>query len=328
MRGDVANVNSNTNSNPYVALGSNTAYDAAGFMQFTNPGGSFVGTGMLVATSTPGQYKFLTAAHNVDSGADGKSPDGVPDASAYDIYFGPRTSGDGSTATGHVSAPAASVSIMPRWVAGGGGLTKASSQYDLAVITFNLGMVVSGAIPANPFGFSLTSAAGKTGTMVGFGSFGLGSGFAGNPSDGVRRAGNNTIDVAGTAADNPANTGSTLQTDFDSPTDASKSTLGSPIPLTLEASTAGGDSGGPLLVNENGTFKIVGVLNGGFPGAGGNLSEYGDRSIWASISQTENLAYLMGQDIAVPEPSTYAALALGAVALGGCLRRRARASAC
>ncbi len=335
MRDDVPNVNSTGTDNPYVALGASAAFSPIAYMSFNNTVGTvgtFTGTGMLVQTTTPGVYKFLTAAHNVDSynTANAKTPDGKPDANSYDLYFGAASSSDGSTATAHVSAPASSVSIMPMWIAGGNGLTPASSQYDMAVITFNLGMLVNGTLPTARLGFSTASPLGKTGTMVGYGTYGTGNNFStvSHSQDGVRRAGNNTIDFYSTSS-NPANTGFSLQTDFDSPRDSTRSTLGSAIPLTLEATTAGGDSGGPLLVqDQNGNYLIVGVLNGGYQGANsGGASDYGDRSIWASVAQSDNFNYLLGQGIAVPEPSTYALLALSLTALVVFARRRATAAA-
>lgn len=264
------------------------------------------------------------------TGSTADTPDGIPDSDQYQIYFGASTSSSGSTATGRVTAPASSVSIMPRWAAGDGTLSRGSAQYDVAVITLNLGMVTSGTLPSARLGFSMTSPLGRTGTMVGYGSYGTGNSFAGNGADGVRRAGNNTIDFVandpGDSRNNPF--GFTVQTDFDSPRDASKSSLGSAIPLTLEATTAGGDSGGPLLIQDGtGQYLIAGVLNGGRIMAGLNASEYGDRSVWASILQANNYQYLMAQGIAVPEPSTWTLLGLGMVGAAAALLRRRHALA-
>ena len=168
--------------------------------------------------------------------------------------------------------------------------------------------------------------------MVGYGAYGLGTNFSTNKHlpDGIRRAGNNTIDfVANDAGDANNNAfGFTLQTDFDSP-NGNTSTIGSSVALTLEATTAGGDSGGPLLVQDaQGQYLIAGVLNGGRNNPTYKQSEYGDRSVWASTMDATNLAYLQSQGIAVPEPSTYALLALGAGLLCVvCVRRKAAAVA-
>ncbi len=75
-----------------------------------------------------------------------------------------------------------------------------------------------------------------------------------------------------------------------------------------------GDSGGPLLAGG----KVVGVLDGGYSPAG-KVSEYGDRSIWATFLDPANQSFLLGAGLAVPEPTV--ALLLSIAGLGFLLRR-------
>ncbi len=323
-RDDVPNVNATDTSNPYVAFAASSSFNPVGELSYTNTGSTTasVATGMLVATSTPGVFKYLTAASNVDSA--GTGPNGTPDASTYNIYFGAAT-GNGTSSTASVTVPASAVAISPQWVAGSGSITAGSPQYNLAVITFSLGNVVSGTLPTTTFGFFTTTPLSKTGTLVGYGNYGTGNNFANNAANGVRRGGTNAIDFAGPAT-TPANTGVTLQTDFDSPHDSTHNTLGSSVPLTFEATAATGDAGGPLLVqNSSGAYLVAGVISNDYSGTGGNVSEYGDRLVAASVIDPSNMQFLAAQGIAVPEPGTWTLLALGALG-GGLVARRRRAA--
>lgn len=313
------NWNATDNTNPYIVEGAK--YNSVGFVQWTSTAAgnaSYVGTGTLVPSSVAGQFKFLTAAHNVDSEGPGNKADGVIDALTFTIYFGANTSADGSTRTGALTVPAANIAVHPFWQPGdGAGLNTGASQYDLAVMTFTTANV-TGVLPSALNLSYNAPTAGQTGTMVGYGSWGNGQAFAGTASDGIRRAGQNSVDVIGLSVDSPANTGSSLQTDFDGPLGEGH-TIGTNVPLALESSTAGGDSGGPLIVGD----LVVGVLNGGFPGtAGGKLSEYGDRSIWAPLFTASNQTFLTNAGVAVPEPAG-ALLPLLALGIFGLRRRRA-----
>ncbi len=313
------NWNATDSSNPYVAAAA--AYDAVGFIQWTSNtnAGAYVGTGTLVHSSVPGQYKILTAAHNVDSEptvGGNPTPDGNIDADTFSIYFGANTGADGNTAAYRITVPKSNVAVHSLWTNGdGAGLTGAATQYDIAVMTFTLADVQGGVLGITPMEISTANPLGQLGTMVGYGSWGAGNSFGNQASDGIRRAGTNIIDVVGVDLSSPGNTGFSLQTDFDGPSGVGHTT-GAPISLPLEASTGGGDSGGPLLVGG----KVVGVLNGGFPGTGGNLSEYGDRSMWASLMEPSNQAFLIAQGVVIPEPS--AVILAGAGAAFAAFRRR------
>lgn len=319
------NWNATDNTNPYIVEGAN--WDSVGFIQWTStaPGNnSYVGTGTLVPSAVPGQFKFLTAAHNVDSenGIGGTTPNGIMDALNFTIYFGDNTGANGGTASATVVVPAAQITVHPFWQNGdGGGLNASSAQYDLAVMTFSLADV-TGVLPSTLAVSTIAPTPGVEGTMVGYGSWGNGQTFTNNPSDGIRRAGKNIIDVVGTTVEDPANQGVTVQTDFDGPGGLGQST-GTNVALALESSTAGGDSGGPLIAGG----MIVGVLNGGFPGTGAPLSQYGDRSVWAPLSTTSNIAFLNTAGVVlgvVPEPARVCLLGIAFASIG--LRRRRQAA--
>ncbi len=104
---------------------------------------------------------------------------------------------------------------------------------------------------------------------VGFGYSGVGSTGATIGFDGRRKAADNVMDYYGAAVG--LGGGNILNTDFDNPTGTSN-TLGgygsSPAMLPNEGSTAGGDSGSPLILDG----KIYGVLSSGSTSGGG----YGD----------------------------------------------------
>lgn len=322
------NWNATDNTNPYIAEGAN--WDSVGFIQWTStaPGNnSFVGTGTLVPSAVPGQFKFLTAAHNVDSenGTGGTTPNGIMDALNFTIYFGDNTGANGGTASATVVVPAAQITVHPFWQNGdGAGLNASSAQYDLAVMTFSLADV-TGVLPSSLAVSTIAPTPGVEGTMVGYGSWGNGQTFTNNTSDGIRRAGKNIIDVVGTTLEDPANQGITVQTDFDGPGGVGHTT-GTNVALALESSTAGGDSGGPLIAGG----MIVGVLNGGFPGTGAPLSQYGDRSVWAPLSTASNINFLNTAGIAigvVPEPARVCLLGLALASIAMRRRRSAMVAA-
>jgi secreted trypsin-like serine protease len=200
---------------------------------------------------------------------------------------------------------------------------------DLAIIT------LATAVPANiatPFLLTdaTTSLTGATITTIGYGNIGVGStGAQSSLWDGVRRGGTNVMDRHGQAVDDfgPRNgTSNIFSTDFDNPTGTSN-TLGwlgsSATPTPFESSTATGDSGGPMLFDNNGQWTVLGVLSGGTQAASG----YGDISWWTGVAPYRTqIEAAGGVFIAViPEPGTYALmlLCLGLITMR--LRRGAKA---
>lgn len=144
---------------------------------------------------------------------------------------------------------------------------------DIAIITLD----APAPIGVTPVPLAVSNPVGQVAQAVGFGFAGVGSSGAGG-GNGVRRAIENVIDAYGAALNQPgtsSSVGNIFNTDFDDGTVGNNTLSGAgstPVPLTYEGTTAGGDSGGPLLVDG----RIVGVLSGGTTAN----SVYGDISWW------------------------------------------------
>lgn len=341
IRHDIANANSTGLDNPYVALGA--AYDSVVNLNWTTHRGSFQATGTLVTSAVTGEYKILTAAHVVDGNSGGSTANGIIDASNYTVEFG-----DNADSILHrVSIDRSNVSVHPRWAPGdpvGTGLTSGAAQFDMAVLTFTADDLTFGnpsSLP-DPYGVWGGNPLGEVATIVGFGQWGTGDSFSnsrGGPiqaKDSVRRAGTNVIDAVDTLSA-AANDGYTIRADFDPitfPTNRSVAGFNGTV-QGLEASTASGDSGGPLLVGPN---LVTGVLHGGYNHfAGADSSEYGDVSVWSSVSDSLNRQFLELNGVAfyeygvqsstasiasVPEPANAPTLLVGLMLGMRFLRRR------
>lgn len=124
-----------------------------------------------------------------------------------------------------------------------------------------------------------SSLVGQVAATVGYGYNGVGSQGHGFSADGIRWGGENIIDVYGAPA---ATSGTNIfSTDFDNGTSSANTiSSSSSIPLTFEATTAPGDSGGPILVRKGTEWVIAGVLSGGTT----NTSVYGDISWWTGVA--------------------------------------------
>ncbi len=261
---------------------------------FIDLGGS-TGTGIFVPSTNIGEMKFLTAAHNVvdDNGA-------FLNNAFKTIYFGANTGPNGGTATFAVlNIDNASIVANPLYGQNGGQAT-----HDMAVITFRLADMVNitgGAAPVVTH-VSTANPQGQTATLLGHGGHGMGaSTFADADPDGVLKGGQNIVDLNGVPAANTAGTtvsdtsGQVLLTDLDGPSGANSS-LGAASALGLEAGTATGDSGGPLMVMVDGKLQVVGVLNGG-DNPNGNASEHGDIGQYATPNSESNQAFLIDQGV-------------------------------
>lgn len=239
--------------------------------------------------------KFLTAAHSVDFDRNGVLDRPLGD---YSLRFGPNVDSPETTINAITS-----IIIHPLW-----SPTNGDRTYDLAVVTLTNPLTTVGTI-----GLSDADPLGMQTTLVGYGLHGIGTSSS-QSLDGRRRAGTNIIDIAG----------DTIRFDFDSPSeDTNHYTAGSATPLAMEAGTAGGDSGSPLIVSFGGLERVVGVLSGGFNNFGSG-AEYGDVSVYAPINDADNISFLAAQGItltAIPEPSVALLMAGGLMVL--VMRRRA-----
>ena len=114
---------------------------------------------------------------------------------------------------------------------------------------------------------------------LGYGFNGLGSSGHGFSADGQRWGGENIIDVYGSPANSSGS--NIISTDFDNGTGGANTIpSSSSTPLEFEATTAPGDSGGPVLVQFGGEWVIAGVLSGGTT----STSVYGDISWWTGTA--------------------------------------------
>lgn len=198
---------------------------------------------------------------------------------------------------------------------------------DLAIVT--LAQAVPGSI-ATPFLLTdeTSSLSGLSVATLGYGRRGIGSTGA-TGSDGILRGGSNVLDFYGAAVNSSsviANTANIFSTDFDNPAGTSNTLgwLGSQAAATsFEATTARGDSGGPLLVDSGGQWILAGVLSGGTT----NNSVYGDISWWTGVAPYRAQIEAAGGVFTsvVPEPGTYGLMLLGLGLVVARLRRHASA---
>lgn len=214
----------------------------------------------------------------------------------------------------NLNSPTFSTSVQSVLFPGGG--TQGSPLLnggDIAILT--LSSVVPGSI-ATPFVLTdaTTELTGFSVVAIGYGGRGIGSTGV-TSSDGIRGGGTNVLDRYGAAVNTSstlAGTANIFSTDFDNPTGTSNTLgwLGSQSTATaFEATTAVGESGGPLLFDNGGQWTVMGVLSSGTT----SNSVYGDISWWTGVapfrSQIESFG---GVFVAVvPEPGTYGLMLLG-----------------
>ena len=153
---------------------------------------------------------------------------------------------------------------------------------------------------------------GAQGTIVGFGQTGTGLTGAQAGTQGTLRAGNNVMDVLGTARGWDERI---LLTDFDNPLNPGDSNYGSSSPLDLEYSIAPGDSGGALFILTDAGWQIAGVSSFVNSTDGSPNSDYGDSNGFTRISD-----YSGWINSIIPAPGTLPMLASGL--LFGARRRR------
>ncbi len=301
-------------------------FEAVGLMEYSDGSGSYTATGTLISDQW-----VLTAAHNWGPGV--TSMTFTLGSSSY--------TADLTTLTQH-----------PFWNTPPTGITAAevgpNQGWDIAV--FRLQTAVTGITPAQMYAGSLEL--GQTVYTVGFGSVGTGTVDNAPVDPPVKLAIANVIDrvTSQSATVGPDTfTGGAIIYDFDGPagsgggphpnantldvagniwdTDATQmssvlygSILGTGSASErleiganiLEGGTAPGDSGGPTFILDGGVWKIAGVTSWGtnprLPGGGSNNGLYGDLTYATRVSAHQDWIAA-----AIPEPSTYALMALALV---------------
>jgi len=242
--------NPDTLTGEFARIVINDAIGAAGSQTYAEPFDAVVAlpgcTGTLVAANV-----VLSARHCSSS---------VGDA----VRFGEDSSAPVFTATvSAVNVPAGDGSLLD-----GGDfniLTLAEDVPSTVAVPMRLSALTDGLV-------------GQVAATVGYGLNGIGSEGHNGTSDGIRWGGENTIEVYGV----PASAAGTniISTDFDDGTDAANTiTTSNATPLEFEATTAPGDSGGPILVKFGEEWVVAGVLSGGT----NSTSSYGDISWWTGV---------------------------------------------
>ncbi|HEX7972074.1 MAG TPA: trypsin-like peptidase domain-containing protein [Thiobacillus sp.] len=197
---------------------------------------------------------------------------------------------------------------------------------DLAIIT--LGTPAAASVPT--YGLYGGSLGGQTLTLVGYGAGGDGiNGVTSGANASVKRVGQNKVDMQ-LVDDDGGSFNEVFLFDFDGP-DSGTNYFGSPKPsnltlgATVEAQFAGGDSGSPVFVYDNGMWKIAGVanFNGSTPLSGGSnvlFGSFGGGSIVAPYT-----AWIESTIAApVPEPQAWMMMLVGMGLMGMAVRAKVR----
>lgn len=173
------------------------------------------------------------------------------------------------------------------------------------------------------------SLANQTLTLVGYGGGGDGSnGVTAGADASVKRIGQNRVDLL-LADDDGGAAQEVFVFDFDGPTKASN-VYGpdSPANLTLgetvEVQLAGGDSGSPAFVNDNGVWKIAGIgtFNGGTDLSGGSNVLFG--SVGGGTIIAPYAAWIQSTIAPVPEPQVWLMMLAGLGLVGWCANDASR----
>ena len=177
---------------------------------------------------------------------------------------------------------------------GGGSLLDGG---DVSILTLSSPVPASVAVPMRLID-ETNELEGMRCDTVGYGLNGLGSSGHNFSSDGYRWGGENIIDRYGSPASGGGGS-NIISTDFDNGSNGANSIGGSsPNPLQYEATTAGGDSGGPVLVELGGEWVIAGVLSGGTT----STSTYGDVSWWTGTAVYRTAIESRGGEFGIPAP--------------------------
>jgi len=249
----------------YLDLAANTAFDPVGEFTWREPGFNYLASGTLIRDDW-----VLTAGH-VAGGTDGQG------AGVSNLTF--HIGGTNYAADQWIP--------HPQWAMSDESLT---AGWDVGLV--HLATNVDDIAPAALYLPDDGSELGLVGTMVGFGDTGTGAtGYQENTA-GTKRAGQNILDVVGTAetSGTPNRVFShnrLMAVDFDSPTVGfGNNPYGSGTPLNLEYLVAPGDSGGGLFLDVDGQMKLAGVTSYLYSSdLNGTNCDYGDRAAFTRVSQ-------------------------------------------
>ena len=275
----------------HYALGQNFfPYEESAYIpSFSSVGALLSNDGVLGTASLIAPDTIITAAHVVKN----RTSDPLPTSSQWKFVL----FHDFESAPSNLEYKIKSFTIHPTWIErqqlkppfGDGdrlGCDLAIAKLESSVVGYQ-----PLRLPNND-GFSI----GQKVYLAGFGNLVDGSEGAGNSDNSRRMAGENILDriVTEVSITDSEKGGGLLAFDFDSPS-RNNNSLGinssqtafdnlpsgdsSESPLTLEVSTAEGDSGGPLIARQDEAWRLLGTVS-----YGSSNSTYGDISVFTRLS--------------------------------------------
>jgi len=274
-------------------------------------------TGGIFSGALIDPYHVLTAAHVVYANKD--TPANVTI----------NLNGTGSLSSQIV---ASQVLVHPSYLVGN---TPSDSQFawhdDIAVIRLSQPAPVGTPSYSLFHGTPGQNGAPRTITMVAYGGYsdGNSASLLQGASATVKRVGRNRVDLL-YADDEGSGKAEVFVFDFDGPTASTNvipPNIGDNLTLgdNIEAGYAGGDSGSPVFVDDNGVWKLAGVgaFNGDPAAIPGNALQFG--AIGGGMLVAPHADWITQQTaLPVPEPEAYAMMLAGLAILSLTLRARRR----